>query len=123
MTCQQTPGDYVADSAQRSLAVATGPSELMLECLKAASAPASLSAGLGVRWAGAWASSLIEIARAACPEDRLKAQEEWLRHAAEIWVDYCCEVDRAALEWARKITLDITRELEVESATSLAFVR
>lgn len=47
MTSQQTPAGYAPARAQQSSSVGTGLSELMLECLKAASAPANLSAGLG----------------------------------------------------------------------------
>lgn len=91
---------------------------LVRDWMKGATACADIIGRSGMRWTAAYLHFLARIAGAASSEERLRAQEAWLRSALDLCADCTGEIDRVALTTANKVAEDMARTLEVEAIAS-----
>lgn len=95
---------------------------LVRDWMKGVTAYASILGGLGPRWTSGYLHFLGEVTRASSPEERLKAQEAWLRTALNLCLDCTTEIDNAALATAKETALDMAQTFEADAIASAASV-
>jgi hypothetical protein len=87
----------------------------MRDWFQAVAIPATIGVGLSTSWATAYFDFLNDLGRARSAEERLKAQETWLRECLNRYADFTVQFDSAALASAKKAATDVARTLEMEA--------